>query len=53
MQLYRFKTKQEAHQAIFRYIEFFYNRKRIHRALGYLSPVQYAALFQNKKKKSA
>jgi putative transposase len=41
----KFKTKQEAHQAIFRYIEFFYNRKRIHSALDYLSPVQYAALF--------
>nr|WP_282943344.1 IS3 family transposase [Paenibacillus sp. RC67] len=45
----RFKTKKEAHQAIFRYIEFFYNRKRIHSALGYLSPVQYAALLQKKK----
>jgi putative transposase len=43
----KFKTKQEAHQAIFRYIEFFYNRKRIHSALDYLSPVQYAALFYN------
>lgn len=44
----KFKTKQAAYQAIFRYIEFFYNRKRIHSALGYLSPVQYAALFQKK-----
>ncbi|WP_410515282.1 IS3 family transposase [Paenibacillus sp. BR2-3] len=33
------------------YIEFFYNRKRIHGALGYESPAQFAATF--KKKKSA
>lgn len=46
-----FKTKKNAHDEIFRYIEFFYNRKRIHSALGYLSPVRFAALF--KKKKSA
>jgi putative transposase len=45
----RFTTKQQAYDAIFQYIEFFYNRKRIHSALGYLSPVRFAALFQNKK----
>jgi putative transposase len=39
----RFKTHKQAYEAIFRYIEFFYNRKRIHGSLGYLSPVQYAA----------
>ncbi len=43
----RFKTKQQAYEAIFRYIEFFYNRKRIHSAIGYLSPVQFAARFKN------
>ncbi len=42
----RFKTKQQAYDEIFEYIEFFYNRKRIHSALGYLSPVRFAALFQ-------
>jgi putative transposase len=44
----KFKTKQQAHDEMFRYIEFFYNRKRIHSALGYLSPVKYAALFLKK-----
>lgn len=44
-----FKTKKQAYDGIFQYIEFFYNRKRIHSKLGYLSPVRFAALFQKKK----
>jgi len=39
--LTRFKTGEEARQAIFWYIEFFYNRKRIHGALGHLSPARF------------
>jgi putative transposase len=38
----RFKTREEARRAIFDYIEVFYNRKRKHAALGYISPVNYA-----------
>jgi transposase InsO family protein len=34
-------TRQEARQAIFSYIETFYNRKRCHSALGYVSPMTY------------
>ncbi|WP_246608780.1 IS3 family transposase [Paenibacillus agaridevorans] len=45
----RFKTKQQAYEEIYRYIEFFYNRKRIHSALGYLSPARYAAKFNKRK----
>jgi putative transposase len=41
----RFRTKQQAYNEIYRYIEFFYNRKRIHGSLGYLSPVRFAAKF--------
>lgn len=41
-----FRTKQQAHQEIYRYIEFFYNRKRIHGSLGYMSPVRFAAQFK-------
>jgi transposase InsO family protein len=26
---------------VFKYIDLFYNRKRIHQALGYVSPEQY------------
>lgn len=38
----RFQTKKQAYTEIYRYIEFFYNRKRIHGSIGYLSPVEYA-----------
>ncbi len=37
----RFASRREARQAIFEYIEVFYNRKRRHSALGYLSPVEF------------
>lgn len=35
---YSFATRQQARQAIFEYIEVFYNRQRLHSALGYASP---------------
>ncbi|NOQ77575.1 MAG: IS3 family transposase, partial [Methylococcaceae bacterium] len=38
---YQFETRNEAKQAIFEYIEVFYNRERIHSANDYLSPVEY------------
>ena len=37
----RFKTREEARSALFELIEVFYNRKRLHSTLGYLSPVDY------------
>jgi putative transposase len=37
----QFKTREESKQAIFEYIEVFYNRERIHSANDYLSPVDY------------
>jgi len=36
-----FQTHQQAHSAIFDYIETFYNPKRLHSALGYQSPVDF------------
>ena len=36
-------TKAEARRGIFRYIETWYNRKRRHSTLGYLSPAAYEA----------
>jgi transposase InsO family protein len=36
-----FHTIKEAKTAIFEYIEVFYNRKRRHSSLGYLSPLDY------------
>jgi len=37
----KFETIKEARAAIFEYIEIFYNRKRLHSTLGYVSPVEY------------
>ena len=36
-----YKTRQEAKQSIFEYIEIFYNRQRRHSYLGYISPVEF------------
>jgi transposase InsO family protein len=36
-------TRDDARRAIFRYIETWYNRERLHSTLGYLSPAQYEA----------
>jgi len=38
-----FATKQEAKDAIFEWIEAWYNRKRRHSSLGYLSPAAFEA----------
>jgi putative transposase len=37
----RFQTRQEARTAIVEYIEMFYNRRRRHSSLGYLSPAEF------------
>jgi transposase InsO family protein len=37
----RFRTRREAMAAIFEYIEVWYNRRRIHSALGYRAPMEY------------
>jgi putative transposase len=39
--LNRFKTRREARQAIFQYIEVFYNRQRLHASLGYRTPHEF------------
>jgi len=41
-----FKTRDEAKQSLFEYIEIFYNRQRSHSSLGYLSPLQFENLNQ-------
>jgi transposase InsO family protein len=37
-----FTTREEARKAIFEYIECWYNTKRLHSSLGYMSPKEYA-----------
>ncbi len=41
--LERFATRGQARAAIFEYIECFYNRVRLHSALGYVSPEAFEA----------
>ena len=36
-----YRTHEEARQDIFKYIEIFYNRKRRHASLGYISPEEF------------
>ena len=37
----KFKTREEAKRSIFEYVEMYYNRKRAHSTLGYLSPFEF------------
>ena len=37
----RFRTRDEAKRRIFEYVEMYYNRKRAHSTLGYLSPFAF------------
>jgi transposase InsO family protein len=39
--LKNFATMEEVKRDIFEYVEIFYNRKRMHSYLGYMSPVEY------------
>lgn len=36
----RFRTREEARAAVFDYVEVFYNRQRLHSALGYRTPIE-------------
>ena len=39
-----YDNPEQARQDIFRYIELYYNTKRIHSAIGWLSPTQFESL---------
>lgn len=41
----KYKTRQEARDSLFEYIEFFYNSKRIHSTLDYHTPNEFERLF--------
>lgn len=40
-----YRTKDQAKRSLFEYIEIFYNKRRRHSYLGYMSPVDYEARF--------
>ncbi len=46
----RFATRKEAREAIFEFIEVFYNRQRRHSSLGYVSPMEYEMKFEEEKR---
>lgn len=37
----QYTTKTDARQSIFKYIELYYNRQRLHSTLGYEAPLEY------------
>lgn len=39
----KYSTQEQARRSIFEYIEMFYNRKRLHSSLGYVSPESFEA----------
>ncbi len=39
----RFRTREAARAAVFDYIEVFYNRQRLHSAIGYRTPAEARA----------
>ncbi len=41
-----FTTRKEAKQAIFEYIETWYNKRRLHSSIGYMSPIDYEKLYE-------
>lgn len=45
----RFKTKEQARQEIYWFIEFWYNRKRIHSSLNYMSPDRFESAYRRGK----
>lgn len=49
----RFRTRQEATDKLFDYIEVFYNRSRIHSATDYFAPAEYEARYQAQLKQAA
>lgn len=48
-----YETLEDAKKDIFNYIEVFYNRKRRHASLGYVSPVVYEEMYEMKQERAA
>ncbi len=46
----RFATKAEAREAIFEFVEVFYNRSRRHSTIGYMTPTEFEMKFIEEKK---
>lgn len=44
----KYVTMEDVKGDVFRYKELFYNRKRMHSVLGYMSPVEYRIKYDEK-----
>ncbi len=51
--LNRYETRDAARQAIFEYVEVFYNRLRRHASLGYLTPEEFKKRYFQEKQLEA
>ncbi|MBJ8024976.1 IS3 family transposase [Bacillus cereus] len=49
----KYRTREEAKSSIFKYIKVFYNRKRSHFALKYVSPIHFEKKFYEKQQSEA
>jgi len=49
----KYQTREQARDDVFKYMELFYNRKRRHATLGYLSPAAYEELYDKERKQVA
>lgn len=45
--LCHYRGREEAKSSIFEYVEVFYNRKRLHSTIGYVSPVEFEKAWEN------
>ncbi len=48
-----YKTREQARQDIFIYLEIFYNRKRRHAGIGYVSPERFEQDYYRKQQRAA
>jgi putative transposase len=46
-------TRAQARQAVFEFVEVFYNRQRLHSSLGYVTPAAYEACLESARREGA